>query len=599
MPANTGGQITKFHVLVVGLSLMLTLGAWQFSKKQFDTGAELRFEAARDATTGLIADRMERYEDALWAGVAAVESHGGDISYEDWKNFAQNLRVEQRYPGINGIGVIHFLTDETLGGYLVEQRRERPDFDVFPEHDQPMSMPITFVEPEAENRAAVGLDVAHEINRRTGAVASRDSGLAQITGAITLVQDANQTPGFLFYAPFYRDGPQASVEARREMALGAVYAPFVVHRLMDGLLAKELRGVRFSIHDGDTLIYDEHGENDPALDPNPMFSEVLSLDLYGRSWQLDVRTNLAFRQENLSSKPTMILFAGVVIECLIIALLLMMSRANARAVRYADKVTNALKKESTALASSNAVLVAKNEEIERFLYVASHDLKTPIRGIGGLTEMIEEDLEDYLATPAANPDVRENLSLIQDRVSRMSQLTKGILDFSKIKPNDTHSDPLDLREAVKTMRFDFDLDEDELNLSGDLRSINADTLNLRRVLENLVGNAIKYHDGVKTLRIEIHAQSVADRCRLSVSDNGPGINQKYHAKVFEMFQTLRTAGMPESTGMGLSIAKRAIERNGGRIALTSTLGNGCTFTFDWPRVSSARLSEVSKESKVA
>ena len=122
LPSNVGGRITAFHVIVVSLSLVLTLGAWQFSKSQIDTRIGLRFEASRDRTLGLITDRMKKYEDALWAGVAAIESHDGEISYEAWRTFAHTLRIDERYPGINGIGVIHFHTAETLGAYLAQQQ---------------------------------------------------------------------------------------------------------------------------------------------------------------------------------------------------------------------------------------------------------------------------------------------------------------------------------------------------------------------------------------------------------------------------------------------------------------------------------------------
>ncbi len=370
------------------------MGAWQFSIYQVKNRTALRFEAARDQALGLITNGMNKYEDALWAGVAAVDSHGGEISYQDWRTFAHRLRIEERYPGIGGIGVIIDVAPDEMAGFLAEQRQERPGFRVFPEHDSPYLMPITYIEPEELNNFAVGLDVAHETNRRTAALASRDTGQAQITGPIVLVQDAGKTPGFLFYAPVFKGGRQADINARRETFLGAVYAPFVVHKLMDGLLAKELRHVRFSIRDGNELIYDEHSVDDPANDPEPMFSEHVEIALYGRTWTLDMRTNHVFRDENRNTKPTIILIAGLLIESLIITLLVLMARANKRSVAYADQVTLALRQEKRKLVETNSELTSKNEELERFAYVASHDLKTPIRGISGLTEMVQEDLED-------------------------------------------------------------------------------------------------------------------------------------------------------------------------------------------------------------
>lgn len=585
MPTHESGRITVFHVIVVFLSLLLTISAWQFSNYQIETRKEQRFQVARDHTLAVIRDRMKKYEDALWSGVAAIDSHGGDISYNDWKSFARTLRIESKYPGINGIGVIHFHSADTLRDYLAAQQRDRPEFGIFPPHDQQILMPITYIEPSELNVAAVGLDIAHETNRRSAALASRDTGTAQITGPIVLVQDADQTPGFLFFAPYYNDDSSA--------ATGVVYAPFVVHKLMEGLLDQDVRSLRFSISDAGQIIYDEHTVDDPTRDENPMFSEVIPFELYGRTWTIDLRTNLAFRSSNTYAQPTFVLFAGLIIEALIIFLLFMMSRANKRAVAYGNKITQALREESAALAKTNSELFYKNEELVQYAYVTSHDLKTPIRGISGLAEMIQEDLEDYLASPDANPEVVENLNRIQDRVSRMNQLTSGIIEFSQIGNEQQVDTPIDLHDVVANLRTDFNLSTDELRLTGNINRLHTDTLTLRRVLENLVGNAVKYHDNTKQLRITVCANTYQDRCKISVVDNGPGMDPKFHRRVFDVFQTLRSGDAPESTGIGLAIVKKAVQRHGGEINLVSDLGKGAAFTFDWPNEIPPTASEPS------
>ncbi|KIN70444.1 Periplasmic sensor signal transduction histidine kinase [Sulfitobacter noctilucae] len=579
--AHSSG-IRAFHIAVIGLSLLLTLTAWHFATRQVELQTKQRFDGASSRLLALIEERMNKYEDALWSGVAAVESHGGDMSHEEWEQFSRNLRIGERYPGISGIGVIHYHTGETLPAYLAEQRKVRPDFRVFPEHAYSEYMPITYVEPREANEAAIGLDVAYETNRRTAALLSRDSGQAQITGPIVLVQDSAKTPGFLFYAPFYRDGPPGFLRGRRSRFIGAVYAPFVVNRLVDGLLSQNVRGVRFSIRDGDKVIFDEHEAQDENTDPNPMFSQEVPLELYGRTWLIDIRTNMAFRAENTQSKPTIILAAGLVIECLIILLLYQMSQANARAISYADRVTERLKEESQALEATNQELSHKNEELEQYAYVTSHDLKTPIRGIGGLTEMIQEDLKDYFQSPDANFEVAENLEHILERVRRMDQLTRGILEFSQISPQLDANNHVELTEIVKALRLDFELSPGNLRLDTDVDRISVDTINFRRVIENLVGNAIKYHHAPEEMQIVVTVREEGPNCRVSVADNGPGIDERYHERIFEVFQTLRAADAPESTGIGLAIVKKAIKRHGSGITLTSEPGKGATFTFEWP-----------------
>ncbi|MBD3663578.1 CHASE domain-containing protein [Sulfitobacter sp. TSTF-M16] len=572
---SLGSRVSILHVVIVGLSMVMTIGAWSFSKKQIETRNLMRFETARNSVVELIHDGMRRYEDALWAGVSAMESHGGDMTLAQWRSFAQALRVDEKYPGINGIGVIHFVGQEALAGYLAQRRAERPEFVSFPDHDGPIRMPISFVEPESANAAAIGLDVAHEANRRTAALLSRETGRAQISGPITLVQDAASTPGFLFFAPYYAGPAPGTVRERREQIIGSVYAPFVVHKLMAGLLAKDRRDIHFSITDAGQMIYSELGTDEHRNDPEPMFAETVSMQLYGREWVVDIRTNLAFRTKNTYAQPWVILAGGLIIEVLIISMLLLMSRGNARAIAYAEKATLALREKTRKLN-------ATNNELEQFAYAASHDLKTPIRGIGGLAEMLREDLADYLASPEANPEIAENLDHIDERVARMTDLTNSIMAFARVGTVIEAQKSLNLAEVISTLALDFGLQDDQLEFEGEIPLIEADPVGLRRILENLVGNAIKYHDGVKPLAVKVRARAKQDRLYFEVIDNGPGIEPRFHQRIFDVFQTLRRPNGPESTGIGLAIVKKLVEMHGGTITLKSNLGHGAAFYFDWP-----------------
>ena len=334
------GRLHWFHWAIISLSLVVTLGAWYFTKEQVEEKAANQFQRATDQALELISERMQKYEDGLWAGVAAIQAHGGEITYEDWRVFAQSLRIELKYPGINGIGVIHSVSPENLetylenqlglrlsqkyedglwagvaaiqahGGeityedwrvfaqslrielkypgingigvihsvspenletYLENQRSSRPDYRIHPEHDKREYLPITYIEPSAANARAVGLDMAHETNRYSATIKARDTGTAQITGPIVLVQDEDRTPGFLFYAPYYTGGTQDSLLDRRSHFARMVYAPFVFHKLMDGVLDKDRRQIRLRISDNADILYDELTDKDRESDQNPLF----------------------------------------------------------------------------------------------------------------------------------------------------------------------------------------------------------------------------------------------------------------------------------------------------------------------------------------
>ncbi len=130
--------------------------------------------------------------------MAALPAARGRVTHEQSRLYAESLRIEQKCPGINGIFVIEDVAREELAAHLLGQRKTRPDCEVHPQHAEPDLQPIVYIEPEAPNQKAVGLDMAHEANLYTAALKARVSGKAQITGPIVLVQDEGQTPGFLF-----------------------------------------------------------------------------------------------------------------------------------------------------------------------------------------------------------------------------------------------------------------------------------------------------------------------------------------------------------------------------------------------------------------
>ena len=574
---SLGNRISILHVCIIFMSLAMTLGAWLYSKKQVETQIEARFEAARDRAVGLIGDRMSRYEDALWSGVANIAGNDGQVTHEGWKAFAESLDIGQKYPGVNGIGVIYYVDPPDLPGFQARRDAEQRGFAIHPAHEQDIFLPITFIEPEGINAAAIGLDVAHETNRRTGLLASRDTGTAQITGPIVLVQDSGHTPGFLFYTPFYEGDAPATVSERRDRFAGVVYAPFIVRKLVDGLLAKDLREVFFSIRDGDETIYDEHQIEDRLHDADPMYTDIVELDMYGRTWVVDVRANLAFRTQNNSQQPTFILVGGLIIEILIISLMMIMMRSNQRARDYAHQLTGELRAKTESLERANA-------EIEQFAYVASHDLRTPARGINYLTDLLEEDLEGLVGPVASHTEVKAHLDLIRARVRRMNDLTAGIMDFSRVGHAPAGgTGRASVQSIVDDCMTDLGIRPQQLRVDGPGDVIAPDNHSFRRVMENLIGNAFKYHPRPSEAQISVMIKDLGNRLRVAIRDDGDGIAPEFHAKIFEVFQTLRTADAPESTGIGLSIVRKAVRQHGYDIRLYSAVGKGAEFVFDWPR----------------
>ena len=334
------GKLHWYHWAVVVASLALTISAWQITSKQVRQKTQIQFDYQAKQIIELVNERMEKYEQGLWSGVAKIHSSNIDINENTWQRFSQALSLEERYPGINGIGVILYQSEQSLPSYLQKQRQSRPDFNIHPAHNEKEFWPITYIEPVNINKKAVGLDMAHESNRHNAAKKTRDTGLAQITGPIILVQDSKRTPGFLFYAPFYTsiDTPTL-IKQKKEQFVGLVYAPFIMEKLMEGTLKNKNRLVNFSITDSSQLLYDELHHDSENYDPNPLFSKNLTIEMYGRQWQFGLQSSNLFRRQQLNNQPLMILVGGIIIDIMLLGLFIVLARSNKSALRLAKKMT--------------------------------------------------------------------------------------------------------------------------------------------------------------------------------------------------------------------------------------------------------------------
>ena len=569
------GRLHWFHWLVVGSSLVLTIGAWYFSSSQVQEKVESRFKRESVQAVELIAARMVKYEDGLWGGVAAIQGQGGDISYPGWQKVAETLRIGEKYPGIHGIGLIHRVLPEQLSAYLKEQQKLRPDYAIHPSHGESEYLPITYIEPVATNAKAVGLDMAHETNRYSAAKKARETGTAQITGPITLVQDAQKTAGFLYYAPFYRDGTYATVEERRKHFTGLVYAPFVVKKLMAGTLAQDKRHVGIRIQDGSERVYDELTASEDDFDPKPMFQSTVDLDLYGRTWKFDIWSGKSFRAAAASNQPMSILVGGLLIDSMLFALFILLTKANRNALRYADSATHQLQLEKLRLERSNA-------DLEQFAYVASHDLQEPLRMVGNFTQLLQKRYAGQLDEKADN-----YINYAVDGVKRMQILLNELLVYSRLGADRGPLSSIDSEKACEDAIDNLQqaIAESEVKVEfGLLPKVHADETQLTQLFQNLVSNAIKFRKSDRVGCIQISAEEQKDEWTFKIKDNGIGMDPEFHDKIFVMFQRLHDRQAYPGTGVGLATCKKIVIRHGGRIWVDSKSGEGSTFYFTLPKI---------------
>lgn len=237
-----------------------------------------------------------------------------------------------------------------------------------------------------------------------------------------------------------------------------------------------------------------------------------------------------------------------------------------------------MKELNCSLTDFSSKLAQRNQELDSFVYVVSHDLKAPLRAISNLTQWIEEDLAGKL--PKENQD---QMDLLRQRVHRLETFIDKLLEYARVGHTKIATDLVDVGQLINEIIDSFVIPAAfVIEVATPMPTIVTQRLLLNQVFANLLSNAIKHHnrpDG----RITISVIELQDYYEFAVSDDGPGIAPQNHEKVFRIFQTLTSRDERENTGIGLSIIKKIVETHGGNIVLESDLGRGTTFSFTWPK----------------
>lgn len=223
-------------------------------------------------------------------------------------------------------------------------------------------------------------------------------------------------------------------------------------------------------------------------------------------------------------------------------------------------------------------LARSNQELDQFAYVASHDLKAPLRGIASLSQWIEEDLGEKLGG-----ENKSQMAMLRGRVHRLEALIDGILLYSragraKAKPEEIDTGVL-LRDVIELIAPPKEI---KIEIQPGMPTVRSEKVPLQQVFMNLLGNAIKYAGSPDPL-IQVSWADAGPFCEFSVRDNGQGIAPQYHERIFGIFQTLEARDTVEGTGIGLSVVQKIVEAKGGRVWVESEIGKGARFKFLWPK----------------
>ncbi|HYY82465.1 MAG TPA: ATP-binding protein [Actinomycetes bacterium] len=232
------------------------------------------------------------------------------------------------------------------------------------------------------------------------------------------------------------------------------------------------------------------------------------------------------------------------------------------------------------LERSNRDLQRSNTELEEFAYIVSHDLAEPLRTMTGFTQLLQRRYQGQLDAEADT-----FLNFVVDGAARMRALLGDLLTYSRAGRHDLELQPVDVAELVERSLLDLApvIEEQKASVEvGPLPTVQGDPTQLGQVVQNLLGNALKFHPPGASPRIRVSGTRVEGAWRISVADNGIGIDPAQQERVFRMFQRLHGRGEYSGTGVGLAVCKRIVERHRGRIWFERNEGGGTVFCFTVP-----------------
>ena len=514
-----------------------------------------RVEASAQTAADELRSSVETYGTLLY-GVRGLVAASAQVTAAEFRASYAGGDVAQRYPGVSVLG------------YAALRNR-----------DGRRTAPITLLEPRAGNRAALGLDFLAEPRRRAALERTLATGRPAASAPLQLVQELGR-PSFLLMLAVGDTG--------------AAYAGVRARDLMDRVAAARAGSARLELYDlgpagRPALGLDRapalYGATDgrAALRPQDarFGSDTVQFEVMGRRWALFYAPQHSVATAGQTLLNWLPLIAGALLAALAAWLLGSALRTERRAVALAERMTQSLRESQTELARSNA-------ELERYAYVASHDLREPLRTITGFLGLLSRRHRDRLDDEAC-----EFIDLAAAGAKRMDALIAELLEYSRTGRRDAPPEPTDLDGAwgVAVRNLSAAIAESGAEVTASrLPVVLADRGEMVQVLQNLLGNAIRYH-GPGTPRIHAEAHRRGDDWQVSVTDDGPGIDPRHHERIFVLLQRLHRNDEVEGTGMGLAICKKIVEHHGGRIWVESAPGEGARFSFTLPAATPAPVRE--------
>jgi len=414
---------------------------------------------------------------------------------------------------------------------------------------------IADFEMQASGRKRLALDIP--LLRKDGSILYADVNTTKIllTGRECLVG-------------FFRDITERK-KLEEELRAALLHTRTLIEASLDPLVTISPEGKITDVNEATTKVTGVSRERLIGTDFSSYFTEPEKARLYQTAFEKGVVINYPLTIRHTSGKLTDVLYNASVYTD---------ETGNVLGVFAAARDITERKQAEEKLRETMKELERSNAELERFAYVASHDLQEPLRMVASYTQLLEKRYKDRL-----DRDAHEFIDFAVDGAKRMQQLINDLLAYSRVGTRGKTFEATDCEAVLNAAiaNLDVAIRESKAKVTHDpLPAVMADEGQLVQLFQNLIGNGIKFH-GKKLPCVHVSAKPNGDKWVFSVKDNGIGIDPQYYERIFIIFQRLHGEEYPGS-GTGLAIAKRIVERHGGRIWIESQPDIGTTFHFTMP-----------------
>ncbi|MEF3075788.1 CHASE domain-containing protein [Methylobacter sp. Wu1] len=345
-----GSQLLFF--LVLSVSLGTTYAVWHNARQQAEHNLKTDFDFRVRETVEHIEQRMATYEQVL-RGARGLFAASVNVERDEFRNYVVMLQLEQRYPGIQGLGYALIVPKADRDEHINAMRRQGfADYTIHPEGEREVYTSIVQLEPfSGRNLRAFGYDMYVEPVRRAAMIQARDLGGTSVSSKVTLVQETDEQvqAGFLMYLPVYRNGlPHDTPAERRANIVGWVYAPFRMDDLMIGIGGERAAELDLEIYDGEAVseqakMFDSHNISGNIHTQPPRFKTVRHIRIADHLWTLAIHSQPAFEARMSKGKPKLIAIVGIALSLLLSLLAWLLATGQARALALAEGMTRELK----------------------------------------------------------------------------------------------------------------------------------------------------------------------------------------------------------------------------------------------------------------